>query len=224
MHHRKQHDRVQLDQEPMTVNTDRLFWAKRLFDITAGSLLLLALFPVMVVVAVMVRSDGGPAIYSHTRVGRNGQRFGCLKFRSMVVNSAEVLQHHLAGNADAMAEWMETRKLNNDPRITSIGRILRKTSLDELPQLVNVLRGEMSIVGPRPITEDEMLLYGDQLGLYLSVSPGMTGSWQVSGRSNTTYSRRVNLDAEYARNAGMHTDVAILTRTPLAVVKSKGAK
>lgn len=203
---------------------NRLSWAKRAFDITAGVALIVALFPVMVLIATAVRSDGGPAIYRHTRIGKNGKRFGCLKFRSMVTNSSEVLAMHLSENPDAMLEWTETRKLTNDPRITRIGRILRKTSLDELPQLINVIRGDMSIVGPRPITEEEMAMYGDRLGLYLSTVPGMTGSWQVSGRSNTSYSRRVELDSEYALRAGMHTDVAILAQTPLAVIKAKGAK
>lgn len=195
-----------------------------MFDLMISSLMLVTFLPFMAIIAMMVRLDGGPAIYRHQRVGKHGQKFMCLKFRSMVCNSDEVLGQHLYSDPNAMKEWLEKRKLDNDPRITRIGALLRKTSLDELPQLINVIKGEMSIVGPRPITEEEMKMYGDKLVHYLSVTPGMTGYWQVSGRSGISYSSRVDLDAKYANSAGMHTDIGILAKTPLAVIKAKGAK
>ncbi len=202
----------------------RLPMAKRAVDIAiAGAALLLA-SPFFLVVALLVRADGGPAFYAHPRVGRFGRLFGCMKFRSMVVDSQARLDALLAADPDARAEWEATRKLKNDPRITRIGRFLRATSLDELPQLINVLRGEMSIVGPRPVTQAELdRHYGAAAAHYLMVRPGITGLWQVSGRSETTYDQRVALDVAYVSQPSMLADMRILLKTPVAVLSRRGA-
>ncbi|EFO1682599.1 sugar transferase, partial [Escherichia coli] len=167
--------------------------------------------------------DGGPAIYGHDRVGINGKTFKCLKFRSMVVNSKEILDELLKNDPKAKEEWDATFKLKNDPRITKIGAFLRKTSLDELPQLLNVLKGEMSLVGPRPIINAELERYNDQVDYYLLSKPGMTGLWQVSGRSDVDYDTRVYLDAWYVKNWSMWNDIAILLKTVIVVLKKDGA-
>ena len=197
---------------------------KRALDIAgAGSLLLLSL-PVFLVLALLVRLDGGPAFFAHERVGRGGRRFGCFKFRSMVTDSAARLEALLAHDPAARAEWEATRKLRHDPRTTWVGRFLRASSLDELPQLINVLRGDMSLVGPRPVTAAELAAhYGAAAEHYLSVRPGITGLWQVSGRSNTSYAIRVALDVRYATNPSLMADLRILLRTPAAVLLRRGA-
>lgn len=197
---------------------------KRAMDVAiAGAALLLAL-PVFLLLALAVRADGGPAFYAHPRVGRGGRLFGCLKFRSMVVDSQARLDALLAADADARAEWEATRKLRRDPRVTRIGRFLRATSLDELPQLLNVLKGEMSVVGPRPVTLAELdRHYGAAAAHYLSVRPGITGLWQVSGRSETSYDQRVALDVAYVSQPSVLADLRILARTPVAVLSRRGA-
>ncbi|HDX6383788.1 TPA: sugar transferase, partial [Escherichia coli] len=166
---------------------------------------------------------GGPAIYGHERVGKSGKKFKCLKFRSMVINSKEVLETVLSNDPDAKKEWDATFKLKNDPRITTIGHFLRRTSLDELPQLFNVLRGEMSLVGPRPIITDELERYNEEVDYYLLSKPGMTGLWQVSGRSDVDYDTRVYLDTWYVKNWSMWNDIAILFKTISVVLKKDGA-
>lgn len=181
------------------------------------------LSPLLFYIFRKVKKDGGPAIYGHERVGKNGQPFKCLKFRSMVINSKEVLEQVLATDPEAKAEWDETFKLKNDPRITPIGKFLRRTSLDELPQLFNVLKGEMSLVGPRPIITEELERYRDEVDYYLLSKPGMTGLWQVSGRSDVDYDTRVYLDAWYVKNWSMWNDVAILFKTVGVVLKKDGA-
>ena len=197
---------------------------KRLFDIAGALALLAALLPMLLVIAALVRADGGPVLFAHERVGRGGRRFGCLKFRSMVVDSAERLEALLAADPEARAEWDASRKLKRDPRVTAIGRFLRSSSLDELPQLINVLRGEMSLVGPRPVVAAELTAhYGAAAEHYLSVRPGITGLWQVSGRSDTSYAQRVALDVRYATNPSLLEDVRILLRTPAAVLLRRGA-
>jgi lipopolysaccharide/colanic/teichoic acid biosynthesis glycosyltransferase len=198
--------------------------AKRTLDILgAGALLLLAL-PAFLVIAALVKLDGGRAFYAHERVGRDGRLFGCLKFRSMVMGADRRLAALLATDADARAEWEATRKLKNDPRVTWIGRVLRATSLDELPQLINVLRGEMSLVGPRPVQASELAaFYGAAAQHYMAVRPGITGPWQISGRSDTSYAQRVALDVAYATQPSILTDVKILLRTPAAVLARRGA-
>ncbi|KAB0643917.1 sugar transferase [Burkholderia latens] len=196
---------------------------KRSFDLAGASLLLVMLAPVLLCIAWIVRRDGGPAIFGHERVGRDGRRFKCLKFRSMVTNADAVLKALLERDADARAEWDREFKLKNDVRITPIGRLLRKTSLDELPQLLNVLKGDMSLVGPRPIVEAELERYGADVRYYLMAKPGMTGLWQVSGRNDTDYSTRVSLDVRYVREWSLRRDIGILFRTINVVVRGSGA-
>jgi lipopolysaccharide/colanic/teichoic acid biosynthesis glycosyltransferase len=182
------------------------------------------LSPFFLIVALLVRADGGPAFFAHQRVGRGGKLFGCLKFRSMVVDSQTRLEALLANDPTARAEWEATRKLKNDPRITRIGGFLRSTSLDELPQLINVLRGEMSLVGPRPVQEAEIdRYYGASAAHYMAVRPGITGLWQVSGRSETSYESRVALDVSYVSRPSLLADLSILLRTPVAVLSRRGA-
>jgi Undecaprenyl-phosphate galactose phosphotransferase WbaP len=198
--------------------------AKRALDVIGAGLGLVLLAPFFLVVALLVRADGGPAFFAHQRVGRGGKLFGCLKFRSMVVDSQTRLEALLASDAAARAEWEATRKLKNDPRITRIGRLLRSTSLDELPQLINVLRGDMSLVGPRPVLEAELdRYYGASAAHYMAVRPGITGLWQVSGRSETTYESRVALDVAYVSRPSLLADLSILLRTPVAVLSRRGA-
>lgn len=196
---------------------------KRIFDVVvAGSLIALAAVP-MALVAWLVRRDGGPAFYSHTRIGLDGKPFGCRKFRSMAINSDELLTRHLADNDEARLEWETSRKLKDDPRVTRLGRFIRKTAIDELPQLLNVIRGDMSLVGPRPVTQSELNYYGSTVKLYQSVRPGITGLWQVSGRSDLSYDQRVRLDTWYVRNWTPWHDIAILLKTVPAVLSRKGA-
>jgi exopolysaccharide production protein ExoY len=198
---------------------------KRLFDVVGALALTVALLPLLLVIAALVKADGGPVLFAHERVGRGGRRFGCLKFRSMVVDSAARLEALLAADPDARAEWEATRKLKRDPRVTAFGRFLRASSLDELPQLLNVLRGEMSLVGPRPVMASELSAqYGPAAAAqYASVRPGITGLWQVSGRSDTSYAARVAMDMRYLANPTLLGDLLILLRTPLAVLARRGA-
>lgn len=196
---------------------------KRLFDIVGSLSIIIILSPALIYISRKVKKDGGPAIYVHERIGKDGQAFKCLKFRSMVINSKEVLEDLLENNPEAKREWDATFKLKNDPRITKIGGFLRRTSLDELPQLFNVLKGEMSLVGPRPIITAELERYNDEVDYYLLSKPGMTGLWQVSGRSDVDYETRVYLDAWYVKNWSMWNDIAILFKTVGVVLKKDGA-
>ena len=197
--------------------------AKRLFDIGCVALLLLLLAPLFLAIAVAVRlSSPGPVFFGHNRIGRGGRHFRALKFRTMHVGD-QILRDHLAANPAAAAEWAATQKLKNDPRVTKVGAFLRRTSIDELPQLWNVLRGDMSLVGPRPIVDDETEKYGEVLALYLRVTPGITGLWQVSGRNNTSYEQRVWLDAHYVRNWSLTLDLYIMVRTISVVLRRDGA-
>ncbi len=196
---------------------------KMLFDYLAASLALIVLTPVLLLIAACVKLDGGPALFGHTRIGAAGRRFQCLKFRSMVVDSDAVLRRTLASDPEAAEEWSRTQKLRRDPRVTRIGAVLRKTSLDELPQLINVLRLEMSLVGPRPIVDAEVPRYGEDIAYYYETRPGLTGLWQVSGRTSTTYVHRVQLDTWYVKNWTIWHDLAILAKTVPAVLKRKGA-
>ncbi len=196
---------------------------KRLTDIAASLSALIIFSPVMLVVAALVKRDGGPALFGHSRIGRSGKEFRCLKFRSMVMNGDAVLQKHLEDNAEARLEWQASRKLHNDPRVTRLGAFLRKSSLDELPQLINVLRGEMSLVGPRPIVSAEINNYAGDIAHYYKVRPGVTGLWQVSGRSDVSYPQRVHMDSWYVRNWSFWHDIAIICKTFPALLKSSGA-
>ena len=197
--------------------------SKRVFDVIGSGILLIVLSPLFLLLAVLIRRDGGKSIYSQVRIGHSGERFMCYKFRSMVTNSQEMLDELLETDPEIKREWEQHCKLRNDPRITPIGRILRKTSLDELPQLFNVLCGEMSLVGPRPIVQDEMSRYGKKLNIYYSARPGMTGLWQVSGRNDVSYNQRIVLDCEYVRGWGMWQDILLLFRTVGVVMNPRGA-
>lgn len=196
---------------------------KRTMDIVGSIIIMLALSPLLLVLYFLIKKDGGNAIYGHTRIGRNGKPFDCLKFRSMVVNSKEVLEELLANDPEAREEWEKDFKLKNDPRITKVGHFIRKTSLDELPQLWNVLKGEMSLVGPRPIVKEELERYQEDVDYYLMAKPGMTGLWQVSGRNDVDYETRVYFDAWYVKNWSLWNDIAILFKTINVVLKRDGA-
>jgi undecaprenyl-phosphate galactose phosphotransferase len=196
---------------------------KRLFDIVGSLALLVLLAPLLAYLSWRIRQTGGAAIFSHARVGRYGQMFGCLKFRTMVPDAGGVLKQLLDTSPGVRAEWDRDFKLKDDPRITPIGAFLRGTSLDELPQLWNVLKGEMSLVGPRPIIEAELERYGDQVGYYLETRPGITGLWQISGRNNTSYDDRVALDSWYVRNWSLWYDLVILVKTINVVLRGRGA-
>lgn len=199
--------------------------AKRTGDIVAVFAVLVLLMPILLVVcAALYLTSSRPLFYGHERIGRNGRRFHCLKFRTMYPDGAERLATLLASDQAVAAEWSRTRKLRNDPRVAPGGRFLRFTSLDELPQLINVIQGSMSLVGPRPITEEELSRYGTSRRDYLAVTPGITGLWQVSGRNNLTYRERVRLDARYAREWSLVGDFIILLRTPLVVFLGRGAR
>ena len=188
--------------------------AKRAFDVLLASVVLLVSAPLLLIlVAIIKLTMGGPAIFAHERIGYRGRVFRCFKLRTMVANGNEVLQAHFAEHPEALREWSATYKLRKDPRVTWLGQLLRRSSLDELPQLFNVLRGEMSCVGPRPIVAAEVERYGPEIGAYLSARPGMTGAWQVGGRSRVDYAQRVALDARYVRKWSFAGDLLILLRT-----------
>lgn len=196
---------------------------KRTMDII-GSISIMILFsPLLLILYFLIKKDGGNAIYGHPRIGRNGKTFKCLKFRSMVVNSKEVLEELLDKDPEARAEWEKDFKLKNDPRITKVGAFIRKTSLDELPQLFNVLKGEMSLVGPRPIVAEELERYQYDVDYYLMAKPGMTGLWQVSGRNDVDYETRVYFDSWYVKNWSLWNDLAILFKTVNVVLNRDGA-
>jgi exopolysaccharide production protein ExoY len=197
--------------------------AKRAFDLVTASCLCLLLSPLVLVIVALIRLEGEPILFRHKRIGRNGRMFNCIKFRTMVPHAEEALRHLLNDHPELRDEWTENHKLRNDPRVSAIGRVLRLTSLDELPQLWNVLCGEMSLVGPRPVVRAELLRYGRDASRYQAVKPGLTGLWQVKGRSNTTYRRRVAMDRFYVRNQSILLDIYILAVTPAAVLRRSGA-
>ena len=195
---------------------------KRLFDVVAATALLVMVAPLLLLLFGLVALDGGRPVFAHRRVGQRGRAFPCLKIRSMQHGAEAALPEILARDPEAAKEWAESHKLTNDPRVTTIGRFLRKSSLDELPQLVNVLRGEMSVVGPRPITFDELQRYGSAAGAYLALKPGLTGPWQVEGRNDLTYAERVALDTTYGQSMGLVRDLTIILKTGLSVLKLTG--
>jgi Undecaprenyl-phosphate galactose phosphotransferase WbaP len=196
---------------------------KRLFDLSSAAFLLLVLSPLMLIIALALKLEGGPVLFAHTRVGKNGKAFRCFKFRSMVPNAEDKLQKLLQHNPALKAEWDKEHKLKDDPRISKLGAFLRRNSLDELPQLLNVLKSEMSLVGPRPIVREELQKYGIEKSYYLMVRPGMTGLWQVSGRNDVDYETRVYLDAWYVKNWSLWYDLAILFKTIKVVLWRNGA-
>ena len=195
---------------------------KRMLDITGAFTIGMVFLPIILVVAFFVRMQGKGMIFGHERVGRNGRKFRCLKFRTMVPNAEQRLQDLIANDPAARKEWEEHRKLDKDPRITKLGQALRKTSLDELPQLWNVIRGDMSLVGPRPVTAPELERYGESVHHYHAVRPGLTGMWQVSGRNDVSYDERVRLDRDYAQSHSLTKDISILARTVMVVVGATG--
>ena len=196
---------------------------KRVFDTMTASVLLVLLSPVLVLIAMLIRRDGGPAFFAHPRVGKRWKIFKCYKFRTMVVDAEQQLEQLLQQHPELRAQWENERKLRHDPRVNVLGHFLRATSLDELPQLINVIRGEMSLVGPRPVVNAELPRYGDQVGYYLMVRPGMTGLWQVSGRSDLDYESRVYLDTWYVKNWSLWHDLIILFKTVRVVLDRHGA-
>jgi exopolysaccharide production protein ExoY len=193
---------------------------KRAIDVVIAIAMLILLFPLMLMIMGLIKlTMGGSIFFAHSRIGYRGKRFRCYKFRTMVANAEATLARHLAACPHAAHEWRESRKLKNDPRVTFFGALLRRSSLDELPQLINVLRGEMSCVGPRPIVADELQYYGPHAAEYLRARPGLTGIWQVSGRNALDYADRVALDFHYVRNWSLWTDLIILSKTVSAVLK-----
>lgn len=197
---------------------------KRTFDLTVGSVILVLLLPFMTLITLTVKLDSpGPAFFAHRRIGRNGREFMCYKFRTMVMNAQEVLDRLLKENPVLCADWERDFKLKDDPRITRVGRFLRKTSLDELPQIFNVLKGEMSLAGPRPIVRKEIEKYKENIKYFYQVRPGMTGLWQISGRNEVEYDERVQMDTWYVRNWSLWLDITLLIRTVSVVLGRKGA-
>lgn len=195
---------------------------KRIFDIVFSLVVLALISPLWLMAILLVSLDGGPVFYSQRRVGLNGQVFNCWKFRTMVVNAEAVLENLIKTDPHIAQEWLSTQKLKVDPRITKVGRWLRRCSVDELPQFINVLNGTMSVVGPRPFARDQMELY-DHAALvkYLSVKPGLTGSWQVYARHDTTFACRAKYDQLYVDQASFALDLALVARTPLAMLRGQ---
>lgn len=197
---------------------------KRGFDVVGASAGLIVLSPLFLMIALLVKvSDGGSVFYGHRRIGRAGRIFHCLKFRTMVRDGDAVLATHFRDNPEAKAEWEETRKLKDDPRVTRVGAVLRRLSLDELPQIVNILLGDMSIVGPRPVVRDELEYYGKAVVFYFKSRPGLTGLWQVSGRNDVSYDSRVAFDRHYVENWSLAGDIRIILKTVPAVCMSRGS-
>jgi exopolysaccharide production protein ExoY len=197
---------------------------KRLLDVAVSGVAIVLLSPVLATVALTIKlSDGGPVLFRHRRVGIGGRTFDCLKFRTMNVDADIRLKEHLLADPAAAEEWETTRKLKKDPRLTAIGGSLRRSSIDELPQLINVLRGDMSLVGPRPVVTEEIAHYGRDASHYLSVRPGLTGAWQVSGRNDVSYAERVRLDTEYCMTWSLAKDLQIMLRTIPALFSGRGS-
>lgn len=194
---------------------------KRIFDIVCSLVALIILSPVFLIMAILVKTTSeGPAFFAHKRVGKNGKEIKIYKFRSMVTNAEELIKQF---TPEQKAEYEKNFKLENDPRITKVGKFMRKTSLDELPQLLNILKGDISIVGPRPIMEVETEIYGNYRDMLLSVKPGLTGFWAVNGRSDTTYTRRRAMEIYYVKNRSLWLDIKIIFKTFVSVFKGEGA-
>ena len=199
---------------------------KRLFDIFVGLIGTLLLIPITIGIYIakkILKEDNGPIFYDQLRIGKNGKYFKLYKYRSMIVGADEILKEYLEKNEEARIEFEENQKLKNDPRITKLGKFLRKTSLDEFPQFINILKGDMSLVGPRPIVDREVKLFGDKMKTIHSVRPGLTGYWAANGRSDTTYDQRVEMEAYYAENFSLLLDIKIIFKTIKSVLKKEGA-
>ncbi|MGD1934336.1 MAG: sugar transferase [Candidatus Phaeomarinobacter sp.] len=208
-----------IDQETSTLREVTI----RALDILGAIAGLILAAPIMLIVSILIMRDGGSALFSQIRVGQQGRGFHCFKLRSMASDAEARLHALLENNPQAAAEWAENRKLKDDPRITKLGHFIRKTSIDELPQLWNVLKGDMSLVGPRPIVPDELAMYGKDAAGYLSVRPGLTGLWQVSGRSDCDYETRVALDIEWTETRTVASYLEIVFKTVPAVLAKDGA-
>ena len=194
---------------------------KRIADIIGGIIGLILLSPVFLILAICIKIDSkGPVIFAHKRIGKNGKEFNMYKFRSMYKNAEEMIENF---NEEQKIEWQENFKLENDPRITKVGKFLRKTSLDELPQIVNIIKGDLSIIGPRPIVDEELKKYGDNKEKFLSITPGLTGYWQANGRSNTSYEERMQMELYYIDNQSLLLDIKIFFKTIVSVIKKEGA-
>lgn len=199
---------------------------KRIVDIIGALIGIVFLLPVTMliyIIRIVLKENDGPLFYFQKRIGKNGKYFKLYKYRSMCKDAEDKLAKYLAENEEARKEFRENQKLQNDPRITRLGNILRKTSLDELPQVINILKGEMSFVGPRPIVDVEIEKYGDLRDKFLSVKPGLTGYWQANGRSNTTYEERIEMELYYVDNKSLWLDIKILFKTFISVLKKEGA-
>ena len=214
---------IDIDLENIQTNNSIFYIvSKRIIDIIGSLAGLILLSPLFLIVAILIKLEDpkGNIIFSHMRVGKDGKLFPCLKFRSMFANAEEMKKNF---TEEQKKEYEETFKLQNDPRVTKVGRFIRQTSLDDFPQLINILKGEMTLVGPRPIVTDELVFYGEYQRHYKSVKPGLTGLWQVNGRSDTTYDERVAFDMEYIRTRNILKDIKIIIMTVLKVIKKEGA-
>jgi Undecaprenyl-phosphate galactose phosphotransferase WbaP len=210
--------------QPLTLSKSYERRWKRTFDISIAAFIVILLLPLMACLCILIRlGSQGPILFRQRRIGMRGEAFDCMKFRTMHPDAERMLQVLLEKSSEARREWEQNFKLKDDPRITTVGKFLRKTSLDELPQLFNVLRGDMSLVGPRPIVADEMERYGNVLPLYLSVRPGLTGLWQISGRSDCSYPERVSLDEQYLRKCSFWNDTVIVVKTIKVVLSGYGS-
>lgn len=197
-------------------------FVKRFADIICSAIAIILLSPFFIIISIAIKATSkGPAIFVHKRVGKNGKEIGIYKFRSMVMNAEELIKEF---TPEQKAEFQKNFKLENDPRITKIGKFLRKTSLDELPQLFNVLKGDLSLVGPRPIIQKETEIYGEYKKMLLSVKPGLTGFWAANGRSDTSYKRRRAMEIYYVKNRSLLFDIKIILKTAVSVFKGEGAK
>lgn len=217
-------ERLPLEAPPRSLMDGSALNVKRVFDVLLATTLFLLALPLcaVIAIAIIIETRGNP-FYRQTRIGMGNQYFSCWKFRTMVANGDEVLQSYLEKHPALAAEWKASHKLRDDPRVTRVGKVLRRHSLDELPQLWNVLRGDMSMVGPRPIVDEEVPKYGSAFRLYGRVRPGLTGLWQVSGRSDTSYQRRVELDSHYIRTWSLEMDLRIVAKTVWVVLRPSGA-
>lgn len=194
---------------------------KRVIDVILASVALILLSPLFAIIAIAIKIDSkGPVFFAHKRIGKNGKIIKLYKFRSMVINAKELIKSF---TPEQMREYKENYKLTNDPRITKVGKFLRKTSLDELPQLINIINGDLSIIGPRPVVADELEKYGVNKDKFLSVTPGLTGYWAANGRSNTTYEQRMEMELYYIDNLSLKMDIKVFFKTILSVLKKEGA-
>lgn len=195
---------------------------KRVIDVILASVVLILLSPLFAIIAIAIKIDSkGPVFFAHKRIGKNGKIIKLYKFRSMVINAEELIKSF---TPEQMREYKENYKLTNDPRITKVGKFLRKTSLDELPQLINIINGDLSIIGPRPVVADELEKYGVNKDKFLSVTPGLTGYWAANGRSNTTYEQRMEMELYYIDNLSLKMDIKVFFKTILSVLKKEGAR